>query len=731
MTRSLALAVPFLFAVGCAPDAPSDPADGGARADAGPRRDAEAAADAGLEDAGLEDAGVPPTCGEPTSGHALDFLGTFNGSHGLGDGVSMGVAPALGLATFTLEAWIRWDGYGTSTGSGVGGVVGEPIVGKGRGESDGSRVDCNYLFVVDADGKLAADFEDMASGANHPIRGEATIRIGAWTHVAATFDGREWCLYVDGALDARREVATGAVPRHDSIQHFGIGAAYNSMGVPAGGFDGLIDDVRVWDRALSQEELRAGMFERSPGPLGLVAHFPLSEGSGSTVTDRVAGLEGQVTGARWQAVGRPHRASAVPTVEPSLASPSGSEVRFDVETTDADGDAVIVEVFARRRLEAEPFTIVVLPDTQVYVRDDWNHFPQLFYDQTRWTADNAATRNIRAVFHLGDIVNQAGGVNRVLEWERADRAMSTLERPLEGHPDGVPYGIAVGNHDQDCNTNTDTDTRSQCPTTRFNQWFGVERFEGRAYYGGHEGTRNDDSYILFEAGELKFLAFFFNWDLPHSKPHVLAWARRLVRDHSDRMVFASMHSCLLGTWTTDDAGPSGRSFTQTPFSTQGDPTYRALRGEPGLRMMFGGHTPIHGRRTDVAASTVHSLLQDYQFDRDPSSPYALASQNHRTGGDGKMRILTFSPRGNQVRVETYSPSRDMHWREGHYEHTLELDLDRGGGAFVRIGVARVEAGATAELTWSGVEPGTYDWYARATDCTHTVESPRQSFVVGD
>ena len=55
---------------------------------------------------------------------------------------------------------------------------------------------------------LAADFEDMASGGNHPVRGRTAICDDIWYHAAATYDGTTWRLYLNGELDA--ELVVGA-----------------------------------------------------------------------------------------------------------------------------------------------------------------------------------------------------------------------------------------------------------------------------------------------------------------------------------------------------------------------------------------------------------------------------------------------------------------------------------------------------------------------------------------
>jgi hypothetical protein len=165
---------------------------------------------------------------------------------GVDDGVSMGVAPELGLKKLTIEAWVRRDGAGEPGGTGVGRLKLVPIAGKGRGESDGTTLDCNYSFGFIGD-TLGADFEDLATGENHPVVGTRKIPMGEWHHVAASYDGTTWRLYVDAMLDA--ELVVNETPRFDSTQHFGIGTSFDSKGVAAGHLQGAVDEVRVWDHA--------------------------------------------------------------------------------------------------------------------------------------------------------------------------------------------------------------------------------------------------------------------------------------------------------------------------------------------------------------------------------------------------------------------------------------------------------------------------------------------------
>src|SRR5574338_1155486 len=193
---------------------------------------------------GDDDEGTPLACPEnaATSG-SLAFDGLDD--HARTD------MPALGLSTFTIEAWVRRDGEGSTYTTGAGGLRLVPIAGKGLGEGDGSNVDCNYGFGFWGD-VLGADFEDMATGANHPVIGHTALPRGEWHHVAATYDGTTWRLYVDGVLDGEAEA--NAMPRADSIHPFAIGTAIASDGTAHGFLQGAVDELRVWDRARGEDE---------------------------------------------------------------------------------------------------------------------------------------------------------------------------------------------------------------------------------------------------------------------------------------------------------------------------------------------------------------------------------------------------------------------------------------------------------------------------------------------
>ncbi|HEY3237633.1 MAG TPA: LamG domain-containing protein, partial [Polyangiaceae bacterium] len=360
-----------LTQLGCSGDDVADraPAAGGAGSSAG--GSAGSAASAGLSAGGTSVAsggtagvqgGATGTGGAiPVACNARGFALEFDG---VDDQVTMGAAPSLGLSQWTLEAWMKRTGPGQSTSTGPGGIGVIPLIAKGRGEADGDPRDCNYILGIrPTDGVLVADFEEMATGGNHPIAGTTVVSQNYWHHVAATYDGTTWQLYLDGALEAT--LAVNASPRSDSIQHFGLGAALNSMGVASGFFQGALDEVRVWNTARSLAEIQSGMSAKIPSATGLVGRWGLDEGSGTQAGDSVAGVNGTISGATF-VMGSPFALVQPPS--PTLVAPSESATGVatttpvSVTVTDPDSATHDVRFFGRKYVPSDDFTIVVFPD---------------------------------------------------------------------------------------------------------------------------------------------------------------------------------------------------------------------------------------------------------------------------------------------------------------------------------------------------------------------------------
>jgi len=79
------------------------------------------------------------------------------------------------------------------------------------------------------------------------------IQAGTWTHVAASYDGSTLRVYQDGVA-VGSQGASGAISGSSSIP---LWLGGNPSGASDRPFDGSIDDVRLYDRALDGDAIEA------------------------------------------------------------------------------------------------------------------------------------------------------------------------------------------------------------------------------------------------------------------------------------------------------------------------------------------------------------------------------------------------------------------------------------------------------------------------------------------
>ena len=182
-----------------------------------------------------------------TSGHDGGAL-SFNGSNASVDLGSLGTFYQSG---FTLEGWVQKQ---TSTKKDVGVL--------GSWSSSGGP-----MLWVD---HLAGDYQlTLNSGLSSYLDSGHTPIGGQWQYLAATFDGSTARFYIDGVQVASRSVTSSV----GSSNNWRIGA-YGS--VAGGFFDGLIDNVRIYNRALSDTEVQTDMSVPVTTPTGPSAPGGLS-----------------------------------------------------------------------------------------------------------------------------------------------------------------------------------------------------------------------------------------------------------------------------------------------------------------------------------------------------------------------------------------------------------------------------------------------------------------------
>ena len=148
------------------------------------------------------------------------------------------------------------------------------------------------------------------------------------------------------------------------------------------------------------------------------------------------------------------------------------------------------------------------------------------------------------------------------------------------------------------------------------------------------------------------------------------------------------------------------------WSDFGRAAYEELRDNLNLKLMFGGHRTGEAWRSDTRyGNTIHSFLQDYQGWTD--------------GGNGYLRILTFSPKSDEIHLSTYSPWVDRYNSSGF---SVPHDLSVPGPEFEELAEVSASSGDRVSFEWTGLElDREYEWYVALSDGRKSMDLEPMAF----
>ncbi|MHC4117205.1 MAG: sugar-binding protein [Planctomycetota bacterium] len=163
--------------------------------------------------------------------------GRFGGAlqfDGVGDYVDCGRSAELDIANeITIAAWVKTNDSGNSEFN--------PYITKGDAAYGLKHHETNNLeFVI---------YDQAWHVAHYPVNSSFN---GAWHHLVGTYDGEALKLYVDGELKTTTPCAGCFIATND----FNINIARNSE-ITERLYDGVIEDVRLYNYALSADDIGA------------------------------------------------------------------------------------------------------------------------------------------------------------------------------------------------------------------------------------------------------------------------------------------------------------------------------------------------------------------------------------------------------------------------------------------------------------------------------------------
>ncbi len=163
---------------------------------------------------------------------------SFNGTNAW---VTMPDTAALDLTTgITLEAWVYPIALSGGSTNGW-----RTVILKEAGST------AAYDLYANQETNAPSSYLSI-SGADYGIVGPSPLPLNTWTHLAATYDGARQRLFINGTQSAER-AQTGAVLVSSGVLRVGGNSIWGEY------FQGVIDNVRIYNRALTQTELLVNM----------------------------------------------------------------------------------------------------------------------------------------------------------------------------------------------------------------------------------------------------------------------------------------------------------------------------------------------------------------------------------------------------------------------------------------------------------------------------------------
>jgi alpha-tubulin suppressor-like RCC1 family protein len=201
----------------------------------------------------------------PAGGNSWDAVGTNNGTlmngatYGPGEvGEGFGVDGSASYVKipyssslnpsnkFTLEFWIKADAANAMDD--YQGVVTSDFYGVEISNGYGGDIGLNFFLSPDGGSTW-----NMISSAN---AGGAPISADEWHHVAATYDGTNMLMYIDGGLWGNPYACSGAISPMPTNGFLAIGSEEGRVTCGcARFFNGIIDEVTLYKRVLSASEI--------------------------------------------------------------------------------------------------------------------------------------------------------------------------------------------------------------------------------------------------------------------------------------------------------------------------------------------------------------------------------------------------------------------------------------------------------------------------------------------
>ena len=187
---------------------------------------------------------------------------------GVDDFIPITGSSALSPSKITCETWVYITDFSTSPCGDCAPIIWE--------QGDGYRFGTGNGQVV--------HFQLMNSSTIVSLNSSTKLTTNAWHHIAGTFDGTKMKIYINGVCrDSNSATSSFA------ISYGGTSDVW--IADPATGFNGTLEETRIWDYARSEAQIKEGMYRKFPtNQSGLMLQYSYEDGVPYKVNTSVSSI---------------------------------------------------------------------------------------------------------------------------------------------------------------------------------------------------------------------------------------------------------------------------------------------------------------------------------------------------------------------------------------------------------------------------------------------------------
>lgn len=283
------------------------------------------------------------------------------------------------------------------------------------------------------------------------------------------------------------------------------------------------------------------------------------------------------------------------------------------------------------------YRIVVLPDTQNIIE----RFPELYLKMMKWIKDNIDQLKIKAVLHMGDIVN----TNTNEQWEIAKLGFDYLK------DSNVSFIPMIGNHDN---------------SIMFNKYFDYQTYgSNKKYFGGsYEDNKLDYCYWYINVNERKYLILNMGWA---PSVDVISWGKRIIETNKDKNIIFTAHAFMHrhNRLLEKNDQFSITSYPGLERNLEGNEIWEIFSKYENVILGLSGHISSLDLSKFIDNNKTSLLFDNQDLDKKEQL--------------GMIGLLTFNNNSNNVGVNWYSVNSNKLYKKGNQFEIIvnHINIDNG------------------------------------------------------